>query len=83
MPLPYHHTVDEVPLELAGHARCPVHALADEANASGRQTLDSGDLYTLREACGHHFTLVERDQESPAHCLSARFAAAMASLALV
>jgi hypothetical protein len=72
-----------VPLEHAGHARCAIHAVADEANASARQTLDSGDPYLLREARSHDLTLIERNQEHPAHRLSARFAAAMASLALV
>ena len=61
-PLPFNHTVYEVPLELPCHARCAVHAVADEANASVRQTLDSGNPYLLREARSHDVTLVQRNQ---------------------
>ena len=83
MSLSYDHAVYQVRLELVSHARCAVHAVADEANASALQTLDRRDAHVLRQATGHHLALVERNQENAAHRLSARFAAAMASLALV
>ena len=83
MLLSYDHTVDQVRLELATHARCAVHAAADQANAPARQTLNGGDPNVFRPARGHYSCLVQRNEKDPAHGFSARFAAAMASPALV
>src|SRR6476469_4361121 len=47
-PLAGDHTVDQVRLERACHARRAVHAIADKANASARQMLNRRDADVLR-----------------------------------
>ena len=83
MPLSRDDTVYQVLLELESHSRGAVHAVADEANASAGQSFDRGDTDVLSRATGLNLPLAECDEKDAAHRFSARFAAAIASLALV
>lgn len=82
MPFSCDHTVYQVRLELVRHACRAVHAVAHEADASTLQPLDRGDAYVLSRASGHNLVFGQRNEELPAHLVSARLAAAIASAGL-
>ena len=78
----YGNAIDEVWLQLADHLGRASAAHAHEANPSAHQALDRRYAHILLEARRNDLPLVESNQEDAAHAF-ARFAAAIASLALV
>jgi hypothetical protein len=81
--LPLDFSIDEVAFQLARHLRCTVGAHADESYTPAWQSLQCGNSDLRRKALGDDLALLEGDKEDAAHRFSSRFAAAMASLALV
>jgi hypothetical protein len=81
--LPLDFSIDEVAFQLARHLRCTVGAHADESYTPAWQSLQCGNSDLRRKALGDDLALLEGDKEDATHRFSSRFAAAMASLALV
>ena len=75
--------IDQVGLELARHLRCAFAALADEPHAPRCEPFYGGDADVARKALGNDQALIQGHQEDAAHLFSDRFAAAIASLALL
>lgn len=82
MPLSYGDSVNQMPLQFAGHARRPFAAHANEADASADQLLYCGNADVLGQTGRNHLAFAESHQKRAAH-RCARFAAATASLRLV
>lgn len=81
MPLSHDVALDEVVLELAHHCAGPVAAIANEANASSRQSLDGRNADLLAQTFSYDLTFLQGDEKDTAHFFSARRAAAIASCA--